>query len=247
MTQLTLLPALLALTAALPAQAQNIEDGWSVGAFAAHSSSPYVGEKSTTTGMPLISYRSGPVSISTLGLTYEVFNDEGLSFNVGVLPRFSGLQSPKSRKLKGIDRKLTGDLALSAAYEFGGGLKTGLQFRHEITGEHRGQELIFNLGYQTDLGGVTLDMNAGATWQSKDLSAYVWGVSASEAIAGRAAYDPGAVVIPFASISASAPLGENWSLDGSLKADFLPRSVTNSPIVDEDKIYSAALGVSYHF
>jgi len=120
-------------------------------------------------------------------------------------------------------------------------------FRQEFTGEHDGQEAVLGLGYGTQVGKVGLEFSAGAAWQSADLSAFIWGVSASEALGGRPAYAPGDAVIPFAAVNAFYPLNDNWTLIGTARADFLPNEVSNSPIVDEDNIFSLILGVTYSF
>lgn len=233
----------------VPASAQDNRepDGWRIGLLGAVATNPYIGEDTEVLAYPLISYRKGPLSIGTVGIEYDIYqDDDGLSFSAGLLPRFSGLFSTDAPELDGIDRKVTGDLALKFGYDFGA-FDTGLTMRQEVTGEHNGHELILDIGYGTRVSNVLLDFSAGAALQSKDLSAYIWGVSQAEARAGRPAYAPGQVITPFASVRAVMPINQRWVLIGSLRADFLPSEISNSPIIDQDDIFGATLGFSYSF
>ena len=229
------------------AQGWENEDGFSIGLAGAVSTNPYVGQGTELVPYPSVTYRSGPLSIGTFGLSYEGIETNRLSISAGISPRFSGLYSTDAPQLKGIDRKITGDLALSAAFEFSPAFKSEMTFRQEVTGEHNGQELILDMHYGTTFGDITVEASAGAAWQSSDLSSYIWGVSSTESRPNRRAYTPGSVVIPYASISAVMPFTERWTLVSTLRADFLPDEVSNSPIIDQNNIYSAAFGLTYSF
>lgn len=240
---------LAALTLAAPAfgQEDGPRDGWSLGLVTAIATNPYEGEDIDILPYPAITYRAGPFSIGTLGVEYDIYASDRLTFSAGLVPRFTGLFSTTAPELDGIRRKVTGDVALAVGYDFGGGFGTELTFRQEFTGEHDGQELVLDVGYGTQIGRVGLQLSAGAAWQSKDLSGFIWGVSASEARPGRPAYAPGDVIIPFAAANAFVPLNENWTLIGTIRADILPSEVSDSPIIDQDNILSVILGVTYSF
>ncbi|MEM8977209.1 MAG: MipA/OmpV family protein [Pseudomonadota bacterium] len=241
--------ALLVLTLATPviAQEDGPRDSWSLGLVAAIATNPYLGEDTEVLPYPALTYRNGPFSIGTFGVEYDVYATERLTFSAGLVPRFTGLFSTDAPELDGIDRKVTGDVALGLEYDLGNGFSTDLTFRQEFTGEHDGQELVLDLGYGTQIGWVGLKFSAGAAWQSRDLSGFIWGVSPSEARPGRPAYSPGDVIIPYAAVNAFVPLTQNWTLIGTARADFLPSDVSDSPIVDEDDIYSLILGATYSF
>lgn len=239
----------IAMTAlATPAVSQEgPRDGWSVGLVTAIATNPYLGEGTDVFPYPALTYRKGPFSIGTFGVEYDVYASDRLTLSAGLVPRFTGLFSTDAPELDGIERKVTGDVALGLEYDIGSGLRADLTFRQEVTGEHDGQEVVLDLGYGTRVGRVGLEFSAGAAWQSEDLTSFIWGVSASEARPGRPAYAPGDAIIPFAAINAFVPLNENWTLIGTARADFLPGEVSDSPIVDEDDIFSLILGVTYSF
>ena len=240
--------ALLLMALVTPAVAQEgPRDGWSIGVVTAISTNPYIGEGTDALPYPALIYRKGPFSIGTFGVEYDVYESESLTFSAGLVPRFTGLVSTDAPELEGIEREVTGDVALGLEYDIGSGFSADLTFRQEFTGEHDGQEVILDLGYGTQVGKVGLELSAGAAWQSSDLSAFIWGVSASEARAGRPAYAPGDAIVPFAAVNAFYPLNDNRTLIVTAQADFLPSEVSDSPIVDEDDIYSLILGVTYSF
>lgn len=246
-----ILVAAIAIQAALAervdAQQSQSRNSFSIGLIGVYGTNPYIGEDDDITPLPLIEYRADRFTIGTRGLSYEVFQGEQLSFSTGITPRFSGLADTDAPELAGIDREITADAFLGMEYRFGNGFSAEATLRQEITGEHDGQEIHIELGYGTQLGQFGVSLAAGAKWQSADLANYTWGVMPSEAIAGRAAYDTGDVTIPYLSISSARQINENWTIIGSVQAEFLPSEVADSPIVDEDSLLSVVLGVSYNF
>lgn len=212
----------------------------------ATDSNPYIGQDADVVPIPLISYRSGPLTFGTNGLAYRFIDTSPWSLNIAARPRFSGLIATDGPLLEGIDRKVTGDIAIESRYDIGI-FFASFDLRQEFTGEHDGQELRFGVGSRSKIGPVGLELGAGAFWQSDKLSQYNWGVSASEVAAGRPAYAPGDVIIPYASISARLPLAENWSLLGTVRVDLLTSKISDSPIIADEQIFSGALGISYSF
>ena len=235
----------LNVPAALAAQ-ERTPDGWNIGAIIAADSNPYIGQSADVVPIPLISYRSGPLSIGTNGLGYRFIQTGPWDVTVAARPRFSGLISTDGALLDGIDRQVTGDLALEARYDIGV-YYASFDLRQEFTGEHDGQELRFGVGTRTRVGRVGLDLGAGAFWQNDDLSRYIWGVSPSETAIGRPAYAPGYVIVPYVSLRARLPLSGNWSLLGTVRVDFLNSDISSSPIIEDDQLFSGALGISYSF
>lgn len=235
----------LALPIGAQAQ-QGPPDGFSFGGLITADTNPYIGEDAEAIPLPLITFRNGPFELSTNGLSYEVLSDRPWGLTVAARPRFSGLISTDGPELDGIDRDVTGDLALEVRYDIGR-LYVGADLRQEFTGEHDGQEARLRVGLRRAVGPVRVDFSAGGAWQSGDLSRYIWGVSEAEARSDRPAYDPGAVIVPFVGLRGTMPLGDNWSLLGTLRADFLPDDVTDSPIIEDDTLVSGGLGVQFRF
>jgi outer membrane scaffolding protein for murein synthesis (MipA/OmpV family) len=243
----TAVMTLMTFTAPATAKDWNKPDGLSLGLIATASTSPYKGKDNQTALYPTLNYKQGPVSLGTDGLTYELIQSPFLSVTTGIVPRFTALMSTKTPELSGIKRKVTGDFLLGLDLELGGGLGTSLVLKQEITGEHEGQEFVGAARYGILQENFALEFTAGAAWQSKELSHYTWGVSKSEARANRAAYAPGDVVIPFVGVSTVAPLSDSLTFVTSVRAEFLPKTITNSPIVKKKDIFSASVGLSYDY
>lgn len=247
---MTLLARLLILGIAFApalAQAQDPRgDGFSFGGLVVGDTNPYLGQGSDIIPLPLINFRSGPFALSTNGVSYQVWDAGPWGLTLAARPRFSGLISTDGEQLDGIDREVTGDAAVELRYDIGR-MYVGADLRQEFTGEHDGQEARLRVGLRQQVGAVRLDFAAGGAWQNGDLSRYIWGVSDEEARPGRAPYDPGSVLVPFVGLRGSIPIGENWSLLGSLRADFLPDDVTDSPIIEDDTLISGGIGVEFRF
>jgi len=240
----------LGVVAACPATAQYVseEDGFTFGLVAGgYVNSPFVGESSQYIPYPIITYRNGPFEIGTFGVSYDFIDRNNFLLRAGVAPRFSALAEADAPELAGIDREFTADVYLGAEYRFDSGFNVGAQFRQDITGEHDGQGLRFDLGYSTLAGKTGIDVGAGILWQSDDLANYVWGVFPSEALPGRPAYDVGDVVIPFLSLEVERPVTDRWSIFGSVRVDFLPDDVTDSPIIEEDSPVLVSLGAVFRY
>jgi outer membrane protein len=225
---------------------QDRPDGWSLGLSVLGDTNPYLGQDADVIPLPLVSYRQGPFEASTNGLSYTFLNTGPLQLTAAARPRFSGLISTDGPELDGIDRRVTGDLALEAQYDIGR-FYGRAAIRQEFTGEHDGQEARLRFGARQRFGTVGLDLAAGAAWQNGDLSRYVWGVDADETAPGRAAYDPGSVVVPFVSFAARYQISENWSLLGTLRADFLSDDITDSPIIEDDTLIAGGIGFVFRF
>ncbi|MEM6636072.1 MAG: MipA/OmpV family protein [Pseudomonadota bacterium] len=226
---------------------QGPPDGFSAGISFTEATNPYVGEANETFPIPLISYRNGPFELSTNGLGYQVYDDGPFSVTLGLRPRFTGLLSTDGPELEGIDRNVTGDAAIEARYDRGFAF-VAAALRQEVTGEHEGQEARLRVGARARLAPRTaLVFDVGAAWQSDDLSRYIWGVNAEEARVDRPAFSPGEVIVPFSSLTMRTAISDTGSLITSVRVDFLPEDVTDSPIIEDETIVAVFLGLSWQF
>ncbi len=226
--------------------AEGDTDGWSLGLSVLSDTNPYIGQEADVLPIPLISYRRGAFEVSTNGVSYELLDRNAWSLTVAARPRFSGLISTDGPLLDGIDRRVTGDLALEARYDIGFAF-AGLAFRQEFTGESDGQEVRLNAGVRGRFGALGLRLGAGLAWQNGDLSQYIWGVSSGEARPGRPAYAPGDVLIPNVTAGARYSINDNWSVLATIRSDFFPDAVTDSPIIADSTLIAGGIGLLYRF
>ncbi|WP_435170896.1 MipA/OmpV family protein [Falsirhodobacter sp. 1013] len=233
---------------ATTAQEQQQPNGFSFGFMAAGGNDVYVGDGEAALVLPAIRYQGNGFSIGfPTGIQARLFQSGHLDVSAVVRPRVFGLVDTDEQELDGIDRNVTADAGFEALYRLAD--RTGLVMEAvtELTDEHGGTEVGLAVRHDLPFGAVHLNLEGGVRWQDSALSSYLWGVSASEARAGRSAYDPDAGVIPHLSVSAAYPLEDRSILRASIRADFLPDSITDSPLVDENVQVEALIGVAWNF
>jgi outer membrane protein len=233
---------------AAPALSQQQPEGFSLGLGVVGSSGLYVGEDSAAMALPLLRYDSEAFSIGIPdGVRVTILERRDYRVSAVVSPRFSAIEASDAPELDGLDRAFTADGGVQARYVFNE--RTQLRFWAvtELTDEHSGSEVALSARHALPLGRVPLLFEGGVTWQSADLSGYLYGVSAPEATGTRPAYDPGDVLIPHLSVGTAIPITQKTRLVANIRADFLPDEVTLSPIVDEDVSVQGFLGISYSF
>jgi len=71
----------------------------------------------------------------------------------------------------------------------------------------------------------------GASWQSKDLSNYQYGVRVEEALDGRPAYSADATVTPYVEVTAEYAVSERWKAVAGGQLSILTGDIKSSPIV----------------
>ncbi len=225
---------------------QQPPTGFSLGLGVAGSTDPYLGGDAGALPFPLLRYQGEGFSVGIDGLTYDVYQKQPFKLSLIAAPRISAIEFSDNDELDGLDRNITADIGAEFSYDTGRYFAKA-KFLQEVTGEHDGQEVMLEAGTRLPLGRVPVSLSAGFSWQSEDLSAYLWGVGAGETAPGRPAYDPGDALIPFLGIGTFYPLSERVSLIGTARAEFLPEAVTDSPIVEDDVVISAFVGVGYRF
>lgn len=238
------MPMLWVTTAA----AQEPPSGLYAGGFLGLGSDPYVGDNSNVVGVPIIGFRGDGYSIGTDGASATFFERPSVRSEAFLTPRFFTLTNPDAPELAGIDRDITVDAGLRFEIDLAERTTMDISVAQEITGEHDGREI--DLRFTQNFGrpsGIPLSVFAGATWQSEDLSNYLYGVSPAEAIAGRPAFSPGATTTPYIGVNTVIPLSPRTSLFGSARAEFFDADIENSPIIADDVVLSLGIGLQFSF
>ena len=237
----------LLFIAAVPALAQQRSDGWSIGGFATVGQSIYVGKDISARILPGISYTSGDWSFGLNGITNTLSKTDTSTVELMLKPRIFGLITSDAPELDGIDRNLTGDVGISWSYKIAPDTTVEASILQEVTGIHNGQEARAEIEQKIMLGPVPIWLAGAITWQSDDLAGYLYGVSASEAAATRAEYNPDAALIPSASATTGYPINDKTLLFGRLTYRLLPDEITSSPIVARDDQLRLSVGLNYSF
>jgi len=219
----------------------------SFGVGLVHLSDHYIGDNDETLLVPLIRYKTDRFSIGVLeGASYEFYRNGGLSLNVRAAPRYTTLDGPDANELKGIDRKTTLDAGIGLDYIFGQAYISASAVA-EVTGKHDGFEVDLKIGRASDFGGLSIVYAMGASWQSKDLSNYQYGVRVEEALDGRPAYSADATVTPYVEVIAEYAVSERWKAVAGGQLSILTGDIKSSPIVGSTASFGVFTGLVREF
>ncbi|NSX55870.1 MipA/OmpV family protein [Parasulfitobacter algicola] len=227
--------------------AQDEQTGFSLGLGAGFSTNPYEGEDTSFSAVPLIRYKGDGFSLGADGATVTAYSLDALRFELLARPRFTALRDPDADELDGIDREVTLDAGGKLSYSLTDRSNLSATLLQEITGEHDGQEFLLELSNRTNFGPVPLIFGTGLSWKSEELSSYMFGVTSGEARSDRPEYDLDSTLTPYFSVSSGFPLSDTSRVIASVKAEFLGDEITDSPIVEDDQIFSGLVGLSFSF
>lgn len=97
-------------------------------------------------------------------------------------------------------------------------------------------------------GAFTVVPELGVDWANAQQNRYYYGISSEEARrANIATYRPGSAFTPYLSLTLDYQLTAHWETYASVRVDWLPSSVRNSPMVDRSETYAYGVGVKYNF
>lgn len=235
------------LAAAAPmAIAQDGGGTWTVGLLAYGESSAYTDVGRDVTLLPYVSYDSDRLHFgSEDGLAYHLLPSGGnAQLSVVLSPRWE-TEFREGEIFDGLNRGLAIEAGVAGRYQAGmffGEAKA----LFDVSGVHHGREIEVAIGAGYQAGRLGMEVRLGGRHRDQNLSAHLYGVSASEATGSRPAYDPGDVVSGFASLSASYGLTETTTLVGGLTYERLGDAV-DSPLVEKTDATGLSLGVVYQF
>lgn len=139
-----------------------------------------------------------------------------------------------------------GGLALSASYEnyFG-----ELLVMHDIFNEYNAMKVRLEAGADYTVGDFLFVPSLLAVYLSEKFTDYYYGVPQKydDPALGRYAYTPDGALNLAAQTYIKYNINEHWHLLANLRADYLGRSIRNSPLVNDKMIYSGMLSVMYSF
>ncbi|APG49401.1 MipA/OmpV family protein [Phaeobacter porticola] len=215
-----------------------------LGAFA--SSSLYKGESTESAALPFLSYESDRLSLGWGGVAYHFVNSEDMQVSV----RVSAGEKPDYPENKplfaGLKRGTPIEAGFDATYHFDGFYVAGSAMM-DVSSEHKGYHLEAKFGTEFQVGELGIDIGAGARMRDGKLNNFLYGVSASEANAQRAAYDVGSTTEPFIDMTVVYPISDRVSVLGVVDYQLIDKKVHNSPLTNDKDSYSVGLGLVYSF
>ncbi len=226
---------------------------WSVGIGTVVQNSPFRGEKISATPIPVIDYSSKNLFIRGLRAGYHFKKVEnprvgGFFFDGFFSPRFRPGESRKNVSL---------DFGLAAGYQAPMGSVT-FSFQPDIVGGGGGTELAAEYAFTF----VTQDRKhllipaIKATWQSRELAEYLWGID-EETYLKTLANPEETVLEPYmmgqsvlnlsAAMTHVYRIDDNWNTMALAKVTALDNDITNNPAIERQFDYSFIFGFAYTF
>ena len=229
----------------LAAQAEGLR--YSIGLYAGGSTSPFDKDETEVFVAPDFLIEGERFSFGTSGLTYDIVETDSFGLSARLAPRFVSADPTEIAGLERLKKDIAVEAGLAATLTYGQ-FELGLEALRDVSDTHDGTAVTASIGTMFQLSDrFGIGARVGATWMDQKLATYTYGVRPSEAGGGNSAYTVKDSVIPSIGIDASFALTEKTTLIGTVSAEFLPDSVTASPIVKRDTVLSAMLGVRYAF
>jgi outer membrane protein len=220
---------------------------WQTGLVVESGRSILMDEEDKTGFVPMVNYVGDRLSMVGGTLSYKLLTSNGLELSVIGQGRDEGFDADDSNAVAGMDQREGGfDAGLNLTV---GGLWGAVQVSmlSDITETSEGSELDLRYGYPLQSGLWTLEPAIGATWKSKQLVDYYYGVADSEARLGRSAYQGEAALNTYAEFVVAYKLSRQWMLVGGVEVSQLDDSIKNSPIIDEDYELTSYSAMLYSF
>jgi outer membrane protein len=215
--------------------------------------SPYKGGGTRYDLLPLYLYEGERLFLHANRAGVKLLNQgdrvEGSRLDLFVEQRLEGfsVDNRLPASMSGMGARESGiDLGLSYRYRQPWGMLQA-EYVHDVGNTSRGNEARFGYSYDWRSGAFSLRPSVSVHFRDARLNNYYYGVSPSEAAAGRPAYAPGAGVNTQIGLYASYDVSERWRLLGGVAATYLGRSVTDSPIIQKRVLPALYLGAAYDF
>ncbi len=220
---------------------------YSLGLYGTAASSPFDADKVKGAVAPDFRIEGEHFSFGTNGLTYDLVDTGQITLSARLAPRFVLADPSKVAGLEHMKRDIAVEAGLAANLSLGH-VQMNVEALKDVSDTHEGMAVTASVGTIFEVSDrFSIGAQAGATWMDRKLATYSYGVLPSEARPGLAAYSVNEALIPMVGINASYALSDHSTLVGGLTADFLPDSVTASPIVKRDYLVSVMLGLRHDF
>ena len=216
------------------------------------SQNPYLGTSTGKFAYPyLTSFRHSAFTDDWLLIRGENmgirFTDES-GWEIGLIGRIQtlGLGADNNLELLGLDERRW---SIEAGPILGWRrwpVHVQLRSYWEIPNRHEGttSEIEFSLPTEFRRGFVVPAVKF--SYLSSDYAQYYFGVASHEATPSRPEYRPGDAVNSWVGVYLGYQLSEQWLLKTSVGVEWLDSVVTDSPIVNKDRLWSGSIGLAYN-
>lgn len=222
---------------------------WGIGLGIIGRGSPYVGSDSNVLQpIPAITYFGERLQWVGPSLRYGILGSEELRLAITASYRVGAYEEDDSDFLRGLgDRDSTLMAGLGLVYEGPAGLELDLGYEHDALDQIGGGAARARMSRGFQFGNLRLSPMVGVNWMSSELANHDFGVPAEAALPGRPAYDVGNTVTFEVGVGAFYELTESWRVVVNLAMEELGSDITDSPIVEDDRLLKGFGAVTYSF
>jgi outer membrane protein len=210
--------------------------------------SPYLEGGNRYDVLPLYLYEGERFFLHANRGGVKLQNGDAQRVDLFVEQRLEGFPSDRlPASLAGMAMRDSGiDLGLSWRYRQPWGTVQA-ELLHDVGGFSKGSE--FRLGYTYDWRSGPWSLRPSLSLSVRDarLNNYYYGVRASEATPGRAAYAPGAGINTSLGLFGAYDLSQRWRLLAGVSATVLDSKIRDSPIVQKRVLLGVYVGAAYDF
>lgn len=232
--------------------AEQSKQNLTIGAGPYFQSEPYKGASTLVLPSPVIFFDNSIVYArwSRFGVYFlgDKKEDYSWGFSLTVQPRTLGYKASDSDYLKGMsdrDSTLEGGLAFSAKYKKSSYIE--IMLLGDMLHKYNSWVSRVEVGDEFKAGHFTFYPSAIVLYQPKKFVDYYYGVKNSEATLNRPAYSPNGGFEFGVQTYIKYPLTNKLSIFFNLRADIIPSSAYNSPLVNNKFIYSGLASLIYTF
>ena len=221
----------------------------SLGTGAVFSTTAYQGVDNEVIAIPVIMFSGEHFFIRGTGAGMHIYKNKDKHLSVDLLGkyRFEAYEEGDSDALIGMkERNGTVEAGLAAQWRLDQVMLSCRVFT-DLLNEHGGQDLNFRIKKPFRWRMLFVAPYLGVSLQSDSFSNYHYGVEASEAIAGRPEYELGWTANWQAGLALRVGLTKNIMITTQFGLELLDQEITDSPIVDQNVLFSSMAGIAFGF
>lgn len=237
-----------------PGKGKPEGSSWGLGAAVISTQKAYKGTDRETKFLPMLSYENQYVKLAGPNLELKL---PGLAFgdsqrlNFGIVTKLfgpGGYESSDSSALAGMAERKSSIWAGAKMEWENDFADVKLELLGDASSNSKGQRVILGLERKWKLSpNIMLMPQVGVEWGDKKYVDYYYGVRASEAMAGRAAYVGKGTVNADISLAGIYRFDKHHSMMLNVGVKALGKEIKDSPIVDSSTENRVMLGYTYRF
>lgn len=237
-----LISSLLLMSNAHAADSNN-DSNWNLGLAITTQQSPFI-DGDARQGIRPIRLSDNP--FKTQGISLPLTQTEQHKVYIGLgLDEWDHKRgdSPALADMKELDRAV--NVRIGAATKINQRGIASIDIAQDVAGAHKGTQA--KLRYTHVPQAKTIQPYAELQWLSSDVSDYYVGVDASEVKANRPAYQADDALAVKAGMNIEHAINKRTTLIGGVDVTHYDKAISDSPIIEEDTIWGANIGVAYEW